>query len=233
MAPNRSLIASVVGGLPRSMTSCCQAADRHFGPDRASRELATYRRRGPTGTARRILALLREAQAVPTSVLDVGAGIGVLHHELLAGTVQSATHVEGASAYLAVARAESERRGHTGRVDFRQGDVVALAPELPSAELVTLDRVVCCYPDAEALLRETMQLATRYYALSFPHDRWYTRLHNAWENFRRRRAGNPFRTFVHPPGRIRTLLGRAGFRCIGLRRTPAWEIGLYHRPDAG
>src|SRR5436853_3520513 len=98
------------------MPSChCDATDRHFTPARARDELATYRRKGPTGTARLILGCVAELDPLPESLLDVGAGIGVLHHELLDRGVQRAVHLEAARAYIRVAMEESARRGHTRR----------------------------------------------------------------------------------------------------------------------
>lgn len=214
------------------MTGCCAAADQHFGPARTARELNAYHRSGPTGSTRLILELLRDANAVADTMLDVGAGIGVLHHELLSRGVRTAIHVEGAAAYIAAARAEAERRGHAGRVEFRHGDVVVLAADLPPADLVTLDRVICCYPDFAGLLHATTRLARRYYVLSFPHDRSYMRAYTAWQNYGRRRAGNPFRTFVHPPMEMRDLIEGAGFRPLGWRRSLTWAVGLYERRAA-
>jgi hypothetical protein len=62
------------------VASCCEceAIDRHFAAARAAEELATYARRGPTGTARLILNNLRDTPRIDR-VLDIGAGIGVLH----------------------------------------------------------------------------------------------------------------------------------------------------------
>ncbi len=211
-------------------TCHCEATDKHFTPDRARGELATYRRRGPTGTARVMLENVRTLDLTPDTLLDVGAGIGVLHHELLQGQVQSAVHVEAAVAYVEAARSEAVRRGHESRIEFRHGDFLALAPELPSADIVTLDRVVCCYPDLEPLVRASAGKARHYYALSFPHDRWYMRLYTWWQNRSRQRAGNQFRTFVHPVARIHAVLREAGFEVRISRRTLAWEVLLCVRP---
>jgi magnesium-protoporphyrin O-methyltransferase len=172
---------------------------------------------------------LEAAGATADTLLDVGAGIGVLHHELLERGVRSATHLEAARAYLDVAKEESDRRGHEGGVRYRHGDLVETDPSLPPADLVTLDRVVCCYPDLEPLLRASTRKALRYLALSYPHDRWYVRCHTRWMNARRRRAGNAFRTFVHPVGRIHALIREAGFRVVGARRTLVWEVLVCRR----
>jgi hypothetical protein len=42
--------------------------------------------------------------------------------------------------------------------------------------VVTLDRVVCCYPDAETLLRAAAQRARKLVAFTYPRDRWYVRV---------------------------------------------------------
>jgi magnesium-protoporphyrin O-methyltransferase len=216
------------------MPSChCVATDRHFTPARAQAELAQYRQRGPGATARLILESLTDLGIMPRTLLDIGAGIGVLHHELLGRGVGRALHLEAAAAYVAAAKEESERRGHGGRVQFRHGDFVTLAPELESAELVTLDRVVCCYPELEPLVLLSAEKAERYYALSFPYDRWYVRAHTRWQNHRRRRAGNAFRTFVHPVSRIEALVRTAGFQVERYRRTLVWALMVCRRRDAG
>jgi magnesium-protoporphyrin O-methyltransferase len=207
------------------MPSCCEceAIDRHFAVARAAEELATYTRRGPTGTARLILNSLRGSPLIE-SILDIGAGIGVLHHELLGTGTRSAVHVEAARAYIDVAQEESARRGHAGRVRFLNGDFLALAPSVASADLVTLDRVVCCYSAFEPLIRLSAERARRYYAVSFPHDRWYVRAHTRWQNYRRKRAGNPFRTFVHPVPKIHALIRDAGFIVRRSCSTMTWEV---------
>ena len=214
------------------MPSChCVATDRHFTLARAQTELTQYRQRGPSGTARLILESLDDLGIAPRTLLDIGAGIGVLHHELLARGVGRALHLEAAAAYVAAAEQETERRGHWGRVEFRHGDFVCLASELGSAELVTLDRVVCCYPELEPLISLSAEKAERYYALSFPHDRWYVRAHTWWQNHQRRRAGNAFRTFVHPVTRIEALVRAAGFQVLRSRRTLVWAVLVCRRRD--
>jgi hypothetical protein len=214
------------------MPSChCVATDRHFTAARAEAELAQYRRRGASGTARLILKSLNDVAAMPRTLLDIGAGIGVLHHELLERGVGHAVHLEAAAAYVAAAELESARRGHEGRVVFRHGDFVSLASELGSAELVTLDRVVCCYPELEPLILLSAEKAERYYVLSFPQDRWYVRAHTWWQNQRRERAGNEFRTFVHPGTRIEALVRAAGFQVLRSRRTLVWVVLVCRRRD--
>jgi magnesium-protoporphyrin O-methyltransferase len=176
--------------------------------------------------------MLSESQVQAESLLDIGAGIGVLHHELLALGARSAVHVEAAGAYVDAAREEAARRGQSDRVSFVQGDVVEIASQLAPADLVTLDRVICCYPAVESLVRTTAEKARRYWAASFPRDRWITKAHMRWENARRARAGNPFRSFVHPVPGIYALLRAAGLVPLRIHRGLFWEIALCARTGA-
>jgi magnesium-protoporphyrin O-methyltransferase len=54
---------------------------------------------------------------------------------------------------------------------FLRGDFVALASELPSVDIVTLDRVICCYPHMEALVAGSASKARRLYGAVFPRER--------------------------------------------------------------
>jgi hypothetical protein len=83
---------------------------------------------------------------------------------------------------------------------------------------------VCCYPELEPLISLSAEKAERYYVLSFPHDRWYVRAHTWWQNHRRRRAGNAFRTFVHPVTWIEALVRAAGLQVLRRRRTLVWAV---------
>jgi hypothetical protein len=132
---------------------CTDAESVLFTEGAARRELRGYRRRGPAAVTRQLLAALREQGAPEGVLLDIGGGIGALQHELLGTGMARAIHVDASRAYLDASAAEAERRGHRDRVEYRHGDFVDLADSVPDADVVTLDRVVCCYPDMPALVR--------------------------------------------------------------------------------
>lgn len=212
------------------MTCChCEATERQFGKAVARRNLKSYRQKGPDRTTRLLLEAIRATGLRSTTLLDIGAGVGVVHHELLADVCESAVHVEAASAYLAAARRESERRGHGERVRFVHGDFTDLAEELPESDIVTLDRVLCCYPDLERLLAASARKARRLYAASYPRDRWYLKAAVFLHNAVRRLTGNEFRAYVHPVARIDELLSAAGLTRRSCRDTFVWRIASYSR----
>jgi magnesium-protoporphyrin O-methyltransferase len=215
------------------MNCChCEATERHFDQTHVEENLDRYLRKGTDNITKILLDGLKAQNLQGAALLDIGGGIGIISHELLAGSVTSATLVEAASSYLKAAEAEAQRRGHHERVKFVYGDFVQLVEQLPDADLVTLDRVVCCYPDFERLVTESAAKARKWYALSYPRNKWYVRIGNAFENWRRRRRANLFRTYIHSERRIHELLLAVGFDRQFHQRTFTWQATIYARKSA-
>jgi magnesium-protoporphyrin O-methyltransferase len=163
------------------------------------------------------------------SLLDIGGGIGAIHHELLDDGAVQAVHVDASSAYLEAAREEAGRRGHTERVRFVHADFTDAAADLPPADIVTLDRVVCCYPDYRALLGAAAGRSRVLLGLTYPRERWYVRLGVAIGNAIQRLKRDPFLGFVHPVPEMDGLLRAQGFERVFLRDLFVWEVALYRR----
>jgi magnesium-protoporphyrin O-methyltransferase len=214
---------------------CCRSAgiERHFDGGWAAKELARYRRRGPLPTTRLLVDAIRTSLEPGDTLLDVGGGVGAVHHELLDDGVRSATNVDISAASLAAAAEEAARRGHARRVRLLPGDFVELATSIDAADVVTLDRVICCYPDMERLVSLSAAKARRLYGAVYPRDVWWVRLVVAAENVVNRLRGSPFRAYVHAPRGIAAVLQRAGFEAAVVRRRLAWEVVVCRRLARG
>jgi magnesium-protoporphyrin O-methyltransferase len=178
---------------------------------------------------RLLLEAIRSLKLKGASLLDIGGGIGVIHHELLEDMAQRATHVDASSAYLREAKAEATRRGHSPQVRFIHADFTDVASELPKADIVTLDRVVCCYPDFRRLLGAAAEHSLSALALTYPRETWYMRAGLSVVNFFQGLRRDPFRVFLHPVAKMDALLKSQGFERISLRRLFVWEMALYRR----
>ncbi|MGH9201992.1 MAG: class I SAM-dependent methyltransferase [Vicinamibacterales bacterium] len=173
--------------------------------------------------------MLLETNRIDGVLLDVGSGIGGLTFEMLEHGVGRAIAVDASPANLAAASDEAVRRGQVGAVQFVQGDFLDVAPEIPAATVVTLDRVICCYPLYEPLLEESLRHAERYFAFSYPRDAWYVHSAITLENAIRWIRGNPFRAFVHPVERMTHVIQGAGFRFVSRRQSWQWSADVYVR----
>jgi magnesium-protoporphyrin O-methyltransferase len=213
------------------MNCCCQPGpyDSVFNDKHAAKDLKRYRKKGPNKTTRMLLDALKAEGVRGASLLDVGAGIGVIHHELLGVGAQTAVHVDAATGPMQVARAETARRGNSERVRFLQGDFVALAPDIAPADVVTLDRVICCYPDMKALVSASATRARHLYGAVFPRGRLFTKVGVRVVNTVLRVFRNPFRSYVHPPAAIDAELRRHGFEPRSVRETFVWRVAVYSR----
>ena len=213
------------------MVTCCQCdgIESEFNARFAERELRHFRRRGLRRSTRLLIDSLRWAVSPGATLLDVGGGIGAIHHVLLDEGVANATQVDASSAYIATARDEAGRRGHADRLELIHGDFVSLSPSLPDADVVTLDRVICCYPDMPALVGAAARKAGRAFGAVYPPDvlwlRFGVRCINALMRLRR----SEFRVFVHSPKAIDAVLREHGLERVTQRRTIAWEVVTYRR----
>lgn len=203
-----------------------------FDREVAERDLRRYRRRGADATTQLILAELQRSPLEGQRLLDVGGGIGVIGRELARTGVATATLVEASPAYLEVARREVESQYGSRPTQFILGDFAMIASNVPDADVVTLDRVVCCYPDALVLLQQAAARACRVLAFTYPRDRWHVRMVVALKNIWLRLTGKSFRTFVHPPHRMHATLEAAGLVREAQRKTLVWALAIYRRQGA-
>lgn len=178
---------------------------------------------------RRLIEQLRAYVCNGDSLLDIGGGVGVIHHALLDAGVRSATHIDASSAYIDVAREEAAKRGHAGRVRFVHGDFVAVAEHTPSADIVTLDRVICCYPDMEMLVSRAAGKSRRVLGAVYPRSACWVRISLALENVISRVRKSAFRVYFHSPARIEAILQANGLHRVSRRRTALWEITTFKR----
>ena len=209
--------------------NCCEVTDHAFSESEAKAELRNYRRRGPMNQTKLILAAIRSLRLKDANLLDIGGGIGAIHHELLRDVARQATHVDASSAYLREAKQESARRGNSERVDFIHADFTDIARDIPKADIVTLDRVVCCYPDFRGLLTAAAEHSQKALALTYPRETWYVQFALQIANFFQKLRKDPFRVFLHPIAEMDALLEREGFKRVSLRRLFVWEMALYQK----
>jgi SAM-dependent methyltransferase len=220
---------------PQQVTmGCCHssvraAAERQFSGKRATDDLAKYRAKGPGSTTRLLLAGLARAGPQRGPLLDVGSGVGALTFELLDQGMTSAVGVDLSAAYVAAASQEAARRGRSYSTRFIHADFLDVVGELPTAAVVMLDRVVCCYPDCEGLLDVSLRRAERYVGISYPRDVWYVRTWVGIQNVGRQLRRNPFRTFVHSPSAMENVIRRAGFSLFSRGCTRTWRADVYRR----
>jgi len=174
-----------------------------------------------------LLGAIRAQGVEGKTLLDIGGGVGTIQHELLAAGVKEAVDVDASSAYLKTARKEARRLGLEERIQYRHGNFVELAREVARADIVTLDRVICCFDEMEDLVQASAGKARRMYGLVYPLDAWWTRMGVRWINFTRRLRRDDFRIFAHPTSVVESVLDRNGLKRVFRRRWGMWQVALF------
>lgn len=206
--------------------------DRQFDDRHAAAKLLAYRSNGPADMTRHLIDALAADGVAGLSVLEIGGGVGAVHHELLKAGAGRAVDVDASRAYIAAATEEARRQGHADRVRYLGGDFVKLADDVEPADLVALDRVICCYPDVKALVDRSAALARRRYGLVYPRDTWLARIGIGVENVGHRLAGSSFRAYVHRTAEVEAILAVHGFVSRIRHANLIWQMAVYERAAA-
>jgi methyltransferase family protein len=211
------------------VSDCCspRAYSRVFSERSAWKQARTYRRRGLDRTSRRIVELLVGRGVEGRTVLEVGGGVGAIQLELLRAGAAHAVSIELSPTYEAAAADLLRGSGFEDRVERRVMDFAEVAASVDAADVVVLNRVICCYPDLPKLAGAAAEHAREVLVLSFPRERWWTKLAVAVANLPMRLAR--FRIFVHPVRLLRSVTADHGLRPAVDHPSFFWQVAAFER----
>ena len=196
----------------------------------ARRSLDRFRSKGLDGLEREIVAAAAAGGLAGARVLEIGGGIGAMQAELLEAGAERGEIVELVAAWEPYALELARERGLAERTTFSMVDILERPEAVAPADLVVLNRVVCCSPDGVALTGEAARHTRRTLVLSFPRDvfwvRPWIRALNAWMWLLRR----SYRAFVHPPSSLIAAAESEGLQRAAKGRGPLWEYAALVRP---
>lgn len=208
----------------------CEGIDFRFDQEYVTRKLDEYHRLGPKQTTQMLIDALVARGVEGLTVLDIGGGIGDVIHGLMRAGVVSATNVEASQAYAHACEQEAARLGHADKLTIRIGNFLEVAPELSQADIVTLDRVICCFHDYTRLVGASLSKASQYYGAVYPRDTWWVKASNAiFYNLRFWLQKTPFRTYIHPGREIDSMITGKGFENVYQGTSGTWQVFLYSR----
>lgn len=162
-------------------------------------------------------------------MLEVGGGIGSVQIELLKAGASRATSIELTPTYEGAARALLAQRGLEGRVERRVLDFAEDGIGVEAADIVILNRVLCCYPDMPKLAGAAADHAREVLVLSFPRRSWWTRLAVEIGNAVFWLTRQEFHIFIHQPAGIIAASEEHGLRPSLNRPGAFWTVVAMRR----
>lgn len=187
------------------------------------------------GVTSDLIEALGRTRLAGRTVLDIGCGTGDLAMATLARGATRAMGIDLGAGAIEEARALARERSVEGRSTFAVGDAATL--HLDRHDVVLLNRVLCCYPDIDALLDNSLSAASEVYAFTAPpsaglagaYSRAQFRLANAWFRIRDEKFRG-FRAHVHDLKAVDQRIRAAGFRpVVEGRRRLVWHLAIYER----
>jgi magnesium-protoporphyrin O-methyltransferase len=213
------------------LTDCCTPKGYRtiFSEKSAVTQAKRYRRKGLDGTSKRIFDVVKQQGVEGKTLLEVGGGVGAIEIELLKAGMAQAVNVELTPTYEGAAGKLLGEAGLGDRVERRIMDFAEAGTEVGIADVVVLNRVICCYPDMPKLAGAAADHARGVLVMSFPNNRWWSELGLSFGNFAFGLFRIQFRVFLHAPDAILAAVERHGFKTTFNERGLLWQVAAFER----
>lgn len=213
------------------MPDCCSAKGYRwvFSERMAQSDAKRYRSRGLDATSKRIVDFLKRQGVEGRTVLEVGGGVGAIQIELLKAGAARAVNVEITPTYEKVASGLLSEAGLSDRVERKVTDFARAGDEVAAADIVILNRVICCYPDMPRLAGAAAEHAQEVLVMSFPRRTWWTRAGLGVGNALLWLTRREFHIFVHDPGQIFATSESRGLRRVLDQPGRLWMVAALTR----
>ena len=200
-----------------------------FKPSFARKSLDRYRKKGLDSLEQSMVSSAAEAGLGGARVLEIGGGIGTIQAELLSAGAATGEVVELVSAFEPYARELAREKGLEGRTSFVVADVLERPDSIEPADVVVLNRVVCCSPDGVELTVAAAGLARRTLVLSYPRAVWWVRLGIRMLNTGYWLMRRSFRVFVYQPAALVAAAETAGLGLAENGGGAFWAFAAFRR----
>ena len=188
-----------------------------------------FQRRGLDRVQRIIRDAIAGAWQPGQTVLEIGCATGGLLLALLQSGARSATGIDLSPRMIEKAR-DLAGEFHLGdRVRYLVGDFGAADGQVDPADIVILDKVVCCTNDPFTLLARAAAKCVHVLVVSYPRDALLGRLSFTTQAFIGEALRWTFHPVYHEPSDLDQAIASQGFRQVLARHRPIWEIKRYER----
>jgi SAM-dependent methyltransferase len=199
--------------------------------DLAHDRCCKYKSNGLTTSSQVLLDFLSKRGLIGKTVLEIGCGTGFFALETLRSGAISCMGVDLSSAAIHEANELAKESGLQDRARFEVAN--AASTRQPASDVVIMDKVLCCYPDADALLKTASDSSRDLLGFIVPRDEGLMRpamkIGTGLINLVERLRKTDFRLYLHPLGSIDRLLSENGFQQAGKTKSRFWLVFLYKR----
>lgn len=209
---------------------CC-GADLFFDKKTAKKQYRQYLKKGPSRVTAKIIQQLTSKTIEGKSLIDVGGGIGALQWWFLQQGGSQTTAIDASSGYLQQAEEHAVKNAWEEKTDFVLGDYTVVHTQVDRPDYITLDKVVCCYPDYKEIIEVSCKKAKTHIALSYPIDGIFSKIVSWFGALFIKFKSNSFRPYVHSVNKIREVFHGQGYERVSHTMAFPWHIETYRRKN--
>lgn len=195
----------------------------------AEKEMRKFRKRGPGRATSMLIEEMINFGVKEKTLLDIGGGVGAIQWAFLKNHGSKTIDVDASEGYLNVASRYAIDSGHEQKCQFIHGDFVDRYGEIAIADYVTLDKVVCCYPDYRSLLDHAMEKCKEGIILVYPMGGFISKTIAQFSKLYFYIKRNPFRTYIHSPKEIERFICAKGFKQVSKKMSFPWHVQTFKR----
>ena len=174
-----------------------------------------------------ITTVLNSGKTSAGTVMEIGCGVGGLLLTMLGKGLNYAIGVDASEGMLEKAKQNAAEMNLKDKTVFVHRDFVDVEPELKPADIVILDKVLCCDSNPESLIKKSTGKAKAIYAVSFPRDHLLVRFFVKAGIAITKIFPVKFTPFYHEPNDIKRWTEDANFVLSYASDTFFWQVQVY------
>ncbi len=209
---------------------CC-GADKLFDLKTAKKELKSFRKKGASKVTKRLIEAVAD-DVEGKSLLDIGGGIGAIQWHFHSKGASKTRDVDASSGYLKIAKEYATEKGWEEQSEFVQADFNDVSEPSDTFDFVTLDKVICCYPDFAKLLGNATQSSNHRIGLSLPMSGRIAQLVSKLGSIYMYLKKNPFRSYAHDEEDVHAFILDQGFQRVSSSMSFPWRVWVYERVES-
>jgi SAM-dependent methyltransferase len=189
-----------------------------------------YKRAGLSKSSKILLDLILTGDIHGKSIADLGCGTGGFAVQLLKEGASAAVGFDLSPKMIESAKSLATENGFGDKANFQVGN--AATAEVPSSDIVIMDKVLCCFSDWKLLLENAMGASRRIIGFIVPRDQGMAkipfRIGVRIVNYFQKRKGNIL-FYLHPLDQVDQILRDSGFVRQEKKPSRVWLVFLYAR----
>ncbi len=194
-----------------------------------------YKSSGLSESSKVLLGFLEEEGLTGKTLVELGCGPGGFSVECLKKGASSSFGIDLSPKMIQTANELATSLNLQDRAKFLVGN--AATAEVPSSQIIVMDKMLCCFPDAESILKNVVDSASDTIGFVVPRDQGLFKVplrigvffKNLYEKLRNRNVGW---LYLHSLNIIDQTLRNAGFNNRKRAVSGFWLIFVYSKTQA-